>query len=963
MLHYPWPYQFINSIANKLDQLDSLVDRNIDVLVITETKLDESYPTAQLLIRGYSEPFRSNRNRHGGGILIYIREDIPSKELTTKHKFPDDIEGIFVEMNLRKTKWLLFGTYHPPSQVLDYYMNYLERSVDIYSEFYDNFLLLGDFNCEETEPLLSSFLHQYEANSLVKEPTCFKNPDNPSCIDLLITNRCHSFQNTMTVATGLSDFHKMVVTVLKTTFTKTKAKEIMYRDYRKFDKDNFKKSLKESIAASSVFSYKEFETIFLKTLNKYAPLKKKKIRANQVPYMTKALRKAIMKRSELESKYLKLKSPSSRIRYKKQKNFVSKFYKKLRKKYYSNLDLKKITDNKQFWQYIGPFFSEKVKTKQQITLVEKGEILSEDVEVAKTLNSFFENAVKTLDISENTPLLNISSEKIDDPIDRLLEKFASHPSILKIRKMVTDEHFSFSEVDLVDVEKELLQLNAKKAHTQNDIPTKPLKETTDVCGPVLHYLVNQSFSNSDFPSELKLADITPTFKKGDKTCAENYRPISVLPVVSKIYERLMQSQIIGFINKRLSPYLCGYRKGFNTQHALLSLVERWKRTLDKHGYAAAILMDLSKAFDTLNHELLLAKLHAYGFSKAAIKLIHSYLKNRWQRTKINNSYSSWKELLSGVPQGSVLGPLLFNIYLNDLFWEISLTDTCNYADDTTIYACDQELETVLNCLEHDTLIAIEWFDNNYMKLNSDKCHLLISGFKHQCHWIKVGDHKVWESAQEKLLGLKIDNMLSFEPHVTGICKKANRKLSALARISKFLPLHKRKLLFNTFVQSQFAYCPLIWMFHDRSVNNKINRLHERALRIIYKDDQSSFEELLKKDNGFTVHEKNLQTLAIEVYKTKHHLSNDLIGEFFTKRVYNRAPLRTQSEYVVPRVNSVHNGDDSIRHLGPLIWEMVPRRLKISPNLSHFKEEIRKWRPMSCPCRLCKPFLQGVGYLC
>ena len=141
-----------------------------------------------------------------------------------------------------------------------------------------------------------------------------------------------------------------------------------------------------------------------------------------------------------------------------------------------------------------------------------------------------------------------------------------------------------------------------------------------------------------------------------------------MPSVSKIFERIIQNQFSSYIDEFLSPYLCGYRKGFNTQYALLSLIEKWKKTLDVNGYTGAILMDLSKAFDTINHELLIAKLYAYGFSKDALKLIHSYLSDRWQRTKVNKSFSSWSALLKGVPQGSVLGPILFNIYLNNILF-------------------------------------------------------------------------------------------------------------------------------------------------------------------------------------------------------------------------------------------------------------------------------------------------------
>ena len=190
-------------------------------------------------------------------------------------------------------------------------------------------------------------------------------------------------------------------------------------------------------------------------------------------------------------------------------------------------------------------------------------------------------------------------------------------------------------------------------------------------------------------------------------------------------------------------------------------------------------MDLSKAFDCMNHELLLGKLYAYGFNRNAINMIKSYLDNRWQRVKVNGKFSLWSELLTGVPQGSVLGPLLFNIYLNDFFWFIENTEACNFADDNALHSCDQKLGNVLRNLEHDSLLAIEWFELNYMKLNADKCHLLIAGQKHEWSWVKVGEGLIWESQNEKLLGVNIDNALSFKIHIKDICNKANRKLTAV----------------------------------------------------------------------------------------------------------------------------------------------------------------------------------------
>ena len=211
---------------------------------------------------------------------------------------------------------------------------------------------------------------------------------------------------------------------------------------------------------------------------------------------------------------------------------------------------------------------------------------------------------------------------------------------------------------------------------------------------------------------MKAGEISSLFKSLDAFIKKNYRPITVLSSVSKIYERVLENQIKSHALSFLSPLLCGFREGYGTQHALLRLIETCMKTLDKGGFAGALLMDLSKAFDCLNHELLTAKLSAYGFSTSALRLIHSCLSERKQRVKINGSFSTRRETMIGAPQGSVLGPLLFNIYLNDLFMFVKDAQICNYADDTTIYACDSNIEGVIATLESDAVKIAEWFPNN-----------------------------------------------------------------------------------------------------------------------------------------------------------------------------------------------------------------------------------------------------------
>ena len=191
----------------------------IDILVITETKTNSTFPLNQFAIQGYSKPYRFDRNRNGGGVFIYVRKDIPSRELKI-HNTPEDIKSIFIEINLIKTRWLFCGSYHRLSQSNQYFFENIGKALDKYSKHYDNIMLVGDFNAEKSEPCLSQFVYEYNAKNIVKENTCFKNALNPSCIDLFITNSPLSFQNTIAVSNGFSDFHKMVITVMKMSFKK-----------------------------------------------------------------------------------------------------------------------------------------------------------------------------------------------------------------------------------------------------------------------------------------------------------------------------------------------------------------------------------------------------------------------------------------------------------------------------------------------------------------------------------------------------------------------------------------------------------------------------------------------------------------------------------------------------------------------------------------------------------------------
>jgi hypothetical protein len=326
-------------------------------------------------------------------------------------------------------------------------------------------------------------------------------------------------------------------------------------------------------------------------------------------------------------------------------------------------------------------------------------------------------------------------------------------------------------------------------------------------------IINHSFQTNTFPCDMKKAEISPIFKKNCPMSKENYRPINILGVFSKLFESIIADQINGFMQNYFNDLLGAYRKGHGCSHVLTFAVDTWKKALDRNQHVAVIFMDLSKAFDSIPHELLVIKLKSYGFSENACLFMKSYLSDRIQRVKSKDTRSSWETTKKGIPQGSCLGPLLFNVFINDMFPHIAKSSVFNYADDNSLSVNHVDIEMANVNLVNDTNIAIEWFERNFLKANPDKFQLLLlSPFNNNDSLptsISINDSVTLKPSLEvKLLGVNINNKLNFDNHVKVLCKKASQQLKVLYRFKNILGFEEKKLLFNTFIMACFNFCPI-----------------------------------------------------------------------------------------------------------------------------------------------------------
>ena len=959
-------YYNINSLRNKFADIKEIVSKSMpDILVIAETKLDSSFPNKQFVLKNYYEPIRRDTSAHSGGLIEYVRNGIIRKSLTNLEL--KTFESIASEITICKNKWFVLSFYRTERNEskkvnIERFLKELTTILNDVFKKYDNVLLMGDINIDMHDKKcvgyneLNNLMNIFGLKNLIKDKTCFFK-GHESSIDIMLTNNPNKFYKSQSFELGCSDCHKIVTTSLKAHVPRLKSKKISYRCMRNFDKEAFHQELSSNILnkfelSNTNDSYNLLLEIVSTTINKHSPIKTKMIRGNQSRFMNKKLSKAIMKRSALKSKYNKNSTPLNRQIFKKQRNLCVALKNESIKKDFENATANLKHNSKAFYKVLNPYLSNKSGLSgSDITLVEGDRIITDDSEIVHIFNDFYINIVKyssgasPKSVADNLP----PGSNLDKILTEISKIYQNHPSIKSIKGMKFKKRFSLKRVSVTDVLKILNKINTKKATGFDNIPPKIIKEAAHILAKPLTDIINLSLFECIFPNKAKISSTLPFFKKGDRTNKSNYRPVSVLSIFSKVFEKVIQTQVSNYSDNFLSKYISAYRKNYSCQHVLIRLLEEWKYNLDNNNLVGSVLMDLSKAFDCIPHDLLIAKMEAYGFERNARKYIYSYLKGRRQCVKLNGTYSKFQTILAGVPQGSILGPIIFNIFINDLYFIFETANLHGFADDHTLSAESKNLNDLKLILCNESDKAIDWLNSNKMMVNPSKFQAII--FKKNKENIitslKIKDKEITTTDSVELLGIKIDNKLKFDEHIIKLCKKSTGLLNSLFRLRKFITGDAKKLAVNSFVISNFNYCPLIWHFSSYRSINTIEMIQKRALKFINENSNLDYYTLLGNLGLCTMKVKRLRTLCLEIFKTLNGLNPNYMKEIFKTSNLRRSE-RLKFNLEVQKHNQVTFGKKSLTALGPILWNSLPNHIKSLTKLSDFKKFIQSWGNKDCP---------------
>ena len=498
-----------------------------------------------------------------------------------------------------------------------------------------------------------------------------------------------------------------------------------------------------------------------------------------------------------------------------------------------------------------------------------------------------------------------------------------------------------------DTIKIIKKINVNKATGIDEIPIKVIKAATTALAKPITTLMNLIFSTRQIPQELKTAVVTPTFKSGDQTKVDNYRPLSVLPATSKIMEYHVKDKLYDYLEKNnlITDAQHAYRTGHSTATCLLKLTEDIRIGMDEGKATGILAIDLSKAFDVIDHEIMMTKLRNIGITGQLLDFIRDYLRDRLQCVKHMSNISDKQEVTHGVPQGSILGPLLFMIYMNDLKDVVEYCNMVSYADDTTIYYTSKHPSNIQVAINSDIKRLEKWFTENKMKLNVSKTEFMIiqpQNTENRYRKIHITMKKkiIEHSDNLKILGITLNKTLKWDTHINEVIRGCKYHLRAFRRTASYLNIDERKLLYNACIASRLAYGDVIWKETTEALKNRLQVIQNDAARAIFsKKPRTSAKPLLKDLRWMTLYEKRKMHSEVLLHKIINGEAPRSLQNMLQtyKRPTNDDRQRRNDLYIPAyRTNSMAN---SFFITTIKSWNKIPHDLKMTKKSQNFKARL------------------------